>query len=76
MAAGAGDGGDRLRLSRMECGGGQRERTTRVVDLDKRNGVWKPFRPLFGDDRRRARGDGLLGEMRSVGLRAGDRDIK
>src|SRR6185503_7943216 len=74
LAAGAGDGGDRLRLTRIEFRGGQCERATRVVDLNICDGGRQALGPLLGDDRRRTRGGGLLSKMCSVGLGARDRD--
>ena len=76
--AGAGDGRDGARLTRIDFGGRQRERAPRVADLDKGHASreWHGGR-LLGQDRNRAGGDGGLDETQAVGLAAGygDEDV-
>ena len=74
LAAGAGDGGDCCGLAREKARRGQCERAARIGDLHEGDIVGQPVRALLGGDRRRARRDRLLGEMRAVGLGPGDGD--
>ncbi len=62
------------RLARKECRRGQRQRAAGVVHRHEGDAVGQSLGPLFGDNRRGAGGGRLLGEMRAVGLGAGDGD--
>ncbi len=61
-------------LAREEARRRQRERAPRIGDLHEGDAVRQPVRPLLGGDRDRAGRDRLPGEMRAVGLGAGDGD--
>ena len=72
LAAGAGDRGDGSGLAREEFRRGQRQRAARIADRHEGDSGGQPVRPLLGGNRHRAMRRRLLGEMRAVGLRAGD----
>ena len=59
-------------LAREEFRGRQRQRAARIADRDEGDAVGQSVRPLLGGDRHRAGRRRLLGEMRAVGLGAGN----
>ena len=71
LAAGAGDGGDGLRLKRKESCRGQRQRAARIGRHHEGN--VGAVRPMLACNRDRARRDGRFDEARAVGLAAGKR---
>ena len=74
LAAGAGDGNDRVRLAREKCRGGERQSASRIVDRNESNAGRQSVRPMLAGNRRCAGGGGLGGELRAVGLVAGNGD--
>ena len=74
LAAGAGDGADGRRLPWVKFRRGQRQRAARIGHRHEGDAFGQSFRPLLGGNRHRASGCRGAGEMRAVGLGAGDGD--
>ena len=72
LAAGAGDRGDGAGLAREKFRRRQGQRAARVVHRHEGDCGGQPVRTLLGGNRHRAGRRRLLGEMRAVGLGAGN----
>ncbi len=75
LAAGAGDGGNGARLTRIKFCGDERERAPRAADTHERDILrQRRLRALLGNDGGGARGDGGADETETVGFVAGNGD--